>query len=202
MIKLHLIRHGQTDYNIERRIQGQRDSHLTDTGIKQALALKEKLDSINFDVVYSSSNIRAVDTAKILMADKSQNITFLDELKEIYLGHWEGRLNAEIEQTESEQFNNFWNHPDQFYCPGSETFNDLQQRALNVFTKITEKHRDQVILIVSHGAFLRALLVYFAKRPLNDLWKPPHLHNCAHSIVHKIEPGQFKIVMYADKTRW
>ena len=202
MTKIHLIRHGQTDNNIERRFQGQSDSLLTEKGKDQARLLAQALEGIAFDAVFASSNLRAYDTAKILVNKRGLNIEALDALREIYLGNWEGQLEEEIKKIDPKQYYNYWNDPSKFKCLGSETFFELQTRALNCFKKIVKNNPGKEILVVSHGALLKTLLAFLDKRPLKDLWKHPIMGNCAHSIVHAADQNQAEIVMYAGLTSW
>ena len=84
-MQLHLIRHGQTNWNEERRIQGQSDSVLTELGIRQAQALGERLRAIDYAAHYSSSSVRTRQTTEHAFPSAT-GVRFLDELREIYLG--------------------------------------------------------------------------------------------------------------------
>ncbi|MFC1533189.1 histidine phosphatase family protein [Thermodesulfobacteriota bacterium] len=202
MTRVHFIRHGQTDWNLEGRIQGQSESRLTELGRKQALNLCKRLDSITFDSVYSSSSIRAYDTAQILINNRSVEIRKLDSLREIELGAWEGRLKDDVKESEPEEYYSFYNDPSQFNFFGMETFYELQKRALSTFEWVVKNDRGKEILIVGHGAWIKALLSYFENRPMKDLWKPPAMSNCSHSIVAEVNAGQYEIAMYSGLTEW
>ena len=88
-LKLYITRHGRTEWNTIGRLQGWLDSPLTEEGIKRAERLSKRLENIDFDSIYSSSQKRALDTAHILNK-KNIEIQILDELKELSLGKWEG----------------------------------------------------------------------------------------------------------------
>ena len=119
-MRLHLIRHGQTDWNAIRRIQGHTDSSLNELGLQQAQQLAAILDSYEFDQVYCSSSLRTRQTAEQLFSHRQLPVTYLDTLREIYLGPWEGRLYAEIEQSDPHRFDQFFNAPHLFELEGAE----------------------------------------------------------------------------------
>ena len=197
-MELHLIRHGQTDWNEERRAQGQSDSRLTELGEQQASSLGQRLRPVKFDKAFCSSSLRTRQTAANLFAETELEIEYLDSLREIFLGPWEGTLYDEIEQEEPDSFRHFWEEPHLSDVVGAESFFDLQARAMTTIEKIAERHLNQCIALVSHGALIKTILCHVEGRPMHELWTPPHMHNCAHSIIKIDEQGQRKIIQYAD----
>ncbi len=202
MTTVHLIRHGQTDWNLEKRFQGQSESNLTKLGVNQAKTAGEKLEQIDFDVVYASSSKRASDTATILLNGRKSKLNKMDQLREIYLDKWENTLYSEIEKNKPRQFFNYWNDPSQFHQPGCETFYQLQERAVSVFKSLVNQHSGKQILIVSHGAWIKALLSFIEKRPLKKLWDHPPMANCGHSIIKEVKPEKYKITLYSGEKEW
>lgn len=197
-MQLHLFRHGQTNWNAERRVQGQSESQLDALGIEQAQRLGERIRDLDFQHVYCSSSERTRQTAEHAFARRSLPITYLDSLREIHMGPWEGQLYAEIEAAEPDSFRHFWHEPHLFSVPGAESFFELQTRALNAIADIAARHSGETIALVSHGALIKSVLCHLSGKPMCDLWAPPTMHNCAHSIVH-YEPGKEPvIVQYAD----
>lgn len=197
-MELHLIRHGQTNWNEERRAQGQSESKLTKKGKEQALALKEKISHITFDQIFCSSSLRTRQTAELIFPNQALNIEYLDSLKEIFLGSWEGRLYKDIEVANPQSHNHFWEEPHLFDLRGAETFYQLQERAVSTVQKIAKNSTSKKVVIVSHGALIKSLLCDAERKPIKELWSPPRMHNCAHSIiVYKKETPQ-KILQYAD----
>lgn len=196
-MRLHLIRHGQTDWNAIRRVQGQADSQLNELGQQQARELATALTNCPVQHVYCSSSLRTRQTAELLFAHRRLPISFHDGLREIFLGPWEGRLYSEIEQLEPEQFHNFFNAPHNFQLPGAENYQDLQQRAVIELQKILALHTDEDIAVVSHGALLKSLLTHLENKPLAQLWDPPLLPNCSHSIVELDKDVAARIIKYA-----
>jgi broad specificity phosphatase PhoE len=199
MTTLHLIRHGETNWNAEGRIQGQMESVLSELGRHQAKELQQKLLDIRFDQVFSSSSTRARQTADIALAHIDQPFVYLDSLKEIYLARWEGFLYSEIEADDPVAINAFRNIPDSFNVDGAETFSDLQNRALSAVTQIIEQNPGKEVAIVSHGAWIKSVLCHYEGRPISQFWEPPRMHNCCHSIIEVPPHGkEAKIVRYAD----
>lgn len=150
---LYLMRHGQTLFNVQHKIQGWCDSPLTELGIKQAKVARKwfKSNNIVFDHVYSSTSERCIDTAE-LVTDLS--CVRLKVLKEQNYGQLE---------RESERLNNHLTHKDceTFYLQyGGESSNTTRDRMVDTLTKIMENEDHQSVLAISHAGacfnFLRA----------------------------------------------
>jgi len=197
-VELHLIRHGQTNWNEERRAQGQSDSKLTKIGKEQAVALGKKIKQIKFDKIFCSSSLRTRQTAELVFPKTELNIEYLDSLREIFLGSWEGKLYKDIEVENPESHNHFWKEPHLFKLTGAENFYQLQKRAIKVVDSIVEEFESKKVVIVSHGALIKALLCFAERKPIKELWSPPHMHNCAHSIILYCGKNPSQILQYAD----
>ena len=202
MTTLHLVRHGETDWNAAGKLQGRRNSELTARGKMQAARLAEQLLRYSFHKIISSSSKRAVQTAQILADRLGLPVMETDALWEINLGPWEGRLKIEIKKENPVEFDHFWNKPDHFALPGAETFEQLQRRGLAAIRNIVAEYHEQRVLVVSHGAMIKSILSHFDGRPLCNLWQPPELHNCAHSIVEFAADGGHLIRQFAGCNTW
>ncbi len=203
-MELHLIRHGETNWNEERRVQGQSESQLTELGMQQAQDLGDRLAHLDFDVIYCSSSLRTRQTADHVFAKTDTAIVYLDSLREIFLGHWEGRLYDDIANAEPDSHLHFWQHPHLFKVEGAEDFFQLQQRAIDTVARISAEHRlkeysQHKVAIVSHGALIKAYLCHVEGRAMDQLWAPPRMHNCAHSIVKIGDSDAAHIIQYADQ---
>jgi broad specificity phosphatase PhoE len=196
-MRVHIIRHGQTNWNAIRRVQGQSESVLTELGKKQATALGEDIKQHEVTDVYCSSSVRTRETCDALFPELKTNTSYLDNLREIYLGPWEGRMYDEIEQDTPEDYQHFWSQPHLFAVEGAETFSELQVRALATLQTICRTTTQQNIAIVSHGALIKTILCHFEDKPLSSLWEPPRMHNCAHSILDLDDQAQGEIIQYA-----
>ena len=189
MLTLYLVRHGQTDFNAQRRVQGQFDSELDDTGRQQAEALRPELESLGIDFVYSSSSLRTRQTTDILATNLKCDVVYQDELREIYMGDWQQRLWDDVEKEEPEQYRYFMTQPHLFNQPGTETFQQLQDRGAKAVNEIVARHNSGNALIVSHGAMIKATLAHFAGVKLSRMWEEPLLSNCSVSVIEvPVEP--------------
>ena len=182
-MRIHLIRHGQTNWNKEKRVQGHSESTLTTEGQQQAAALAPTLAAYNIAKVYCSPSVRTRETAAILFAETSAQIEYCDALREIFLGPWEGLLQSEIRTLYPENFSHFWEAPESFNQEGAELFAAVQQRGLMQLKQILSAHTTEDVAIVSHGVLIKSILCALEGRSLAQLWEPPIMHNCAHSIV-------------------
>jgi broad specificity phosphatase PhoE len=202
-MELHLIRHGETNWNKERRVQGQSESHLTDLGIQQAKELGQRISHLEFNKIYCSSSLRTRQTAEHAFPESTTEINYLDELREIFLGPWEGHLYEDLAQREPESHRHFWEQPHLFQVSGAESFFELQQRAIDAVAKIETTHRaGRKVAIVSHGALIKSYLCHVEGRSMDQLWAPPRMHNCAHSIVafsSVDDTCSANILQYADQ---
>lgn len=201
-MRVHLIRHGETNWNKEKRVQGHSESQLTAEGKRQAAALAPRLDAYNIGKVYCSTSIRTRETASILFAASKPAIEYHEALREIFLGPWEGLLQSEIRQKFPENFTHFWNTPEQFDQEGAETFAAVQQRGLMMLKRILSERAAEDVAIISHGVLIKSILCAIEPRPLAKLWEPPVMHNCAHSILSVATvDAPAHIIQFADIAR-
>ncbi len=201
MTTLHLIRHGQTDWNAIRRVQGTSESTLTPLGETQAATVRERWGGKQFDRVFSSDLQRTRQTTHILLDGQTDQVDYRSTLREIHLGPWEGVMLDDAIRDFPEQADFFRNRPSQFSLDGAETFHQLQNRARQAVEQIVDECSGQEVLIVSHGAFIKSLMLAYANRSLDKMWHPPELQNCGHSIV-VFEDGEPQIKLFADQTDW
>jgi len=155
---LYLARHGQTEWNLIDRFQGQLDSPLTELGKKQALQSREKLLKKNIHIVYSSPLSRALDTAKIISQEWPVELHTCNDLMGMRLNQWQGKTLVEIQKMYPEEFVNFFSYPDKFNLPGAENYFDLQERVINSIHNILQKYTSHNILVVTHGIVIKALI--------------------------------------------
>jgi probable phosphoglycerate mutase len=200
MIKteIYLVRHGETEWNLQRRYQGSGDSPLTEKGINQAKALNQFLKEITFDKIYSSPANRALHTAQIITGKPLSEITVVKEFQEINLGKWEGKLYSEMENENPELYYGFWHAPNLFKPIDCESFIDLTNRTLPAFKNVVDQNIGNRILIVSHAAALMSILNKFENHPLEKFWEKM-LKQTSLSLVEMVNKD-FKIIKYGDIT--
>lgn len=173
---IYITRHGQTEWNVQKRMQGHQDSELTPLGVKQAEWLSRSMHQVELDAMYSSSSPRALRTAEIIREKRNLSITACNEFKEIGMGVWEGRDADELQHQYPEQHQFFWDDPEQFRVEGSETFAMVQGRALDKLRKIIDLHEGGTVLIVTHTVVIKVLMAYFEGRVMNKLWDLPYIY--------------------------
>ena len=171
-MKLIFIRHGQTDWNVQGKIQGSYDSELNDTGIKQAMNLSEKLLNLNykFSKIYSSPQKRALKTAEIL--SKSSNVDYISvkDLQEMNMGKWEGLSWKEVEENYPNEYKEWYLNRRYTKTPDGESYQDMLERVLKAIHKIINENNEDVV-IVSHSAIIMCLQCYVTNTPFNDMLK-------------------------------
>lgn len=198
--RIHLIRHGETNWNKERRAQGQQESELTLAGKAQAEALRDLLAPLNIGEVHCSSSKRTRQTAAIAFADHPGPVNFCERLREIHMGPWEGLLYDDIRRDYPEQYQAFWHSPDAFCVEGAESFAQVQARAVARLEEILTASTACDIAIVSHGLLIKTILSHVEQRPLAQVWEPPLMHNCALSTIEIHNDGSRRISLYANQT--
>ncbi|MDA3963395.1 MAG: histidine phosphatase family protein [Planctomycetota bacterium] len=166
MTRLVLVRHGETEWNRSRRLQGQSDSPLTERGRAQAAGLAERLADEHWHAVYTSDLKRAHDTATIIAG--GQHLTCDPVLRERGFGAWEGLDDQTIRQQDP-QGHATWRvaEPD-FSPPGGESWRAVWQRASDALARYaTIDTKGHTILAVTHGGLLRAALMQCLGLPIS-----------------------------------
>ena len=154
MTELLLVRHGETDWNRERRFQGHADPPLNDAGREQAQELAERLAGEDIAAVYTSDLRRARETAEILAARLDREVVALRELREIDVGSWQGLTWPEIEARHPDGASRW--HRDGHGWDSGETYDELGERVVGALREIAGRHPGQTVLVVGHGGTVRA----------------------------------------------
>jgi alpha-ribazole phosphatase len=149
--QLVLVRHGETEHNVQGIAQGWQDSQLSERGRAQVARLAERLHSMGVDAIYSSPLSRALATAEAIRAVTGLDITVLDELKEMNYGGWEGRNFLDIRKTEEDHYRRWVDDPS-YPCPGGESHNDVLERMNRAFDVVRGARRP---VVVAHGTAIR-----------------------------------------------
>jgi len=151
MTRLCLIRHGQTDWNLEGRYQGQSDVPLNEKGLEQAGSLIEKLKDQTFSAIYSSDLLRSIQTAEPIANLLGMDIQIEPRLREINQGDWEGVLVEDIKA----RYKAIWSQrtvdPANVRPPGGETVREVSTRVYASLDEIARLFPNGRVLIVSHG---------------------------------------------------
>ena len=160
----YLIRHGESLYNAEGRIQGQSDVALSPLGLRQSEAIADALAGESIDAVFASPLRRAVQTAQPIAARLGLEIECDDRLKEIDAGIFQGLLWTEIEAKFPAEAGPWRRQEADFAIPGGESRRDLMVRGLAAFESIRERSFQRVA-VVSHGGILAGALKALLRIP-------------------------------------
>ncbi len=165
---IYFVRHGQTEWNKIGKMQGHKDIELNAEGKAQAQIVKEKLQGVKFDMVFSSPLKRARETAQII---SNQDIVIDDRLIERYNGELEGKFKNEIEV-----FPDFNNPNDTRF--GIESLDSFRGRINSFLTEIMEKYKGKNILVATHAGVCLYVRCYFEGEPKGNLYENYKLKNC------------------------
>ncbi len=155
--RLLLARHGETDWNVQGRWQGQTDIPLNAVGQRQAAKLAVRLADVSFDAAYSSDLKRAYETAEQIAAGRAFDVHPEPRLREIGLGVAEGLTSVEIRSQYTEAFVR-WQADRDRPMLGGEALSAVAARVQSFLDDVTAAHPEGRVLVVSHGAALRVLL--------------------------------------------
>ncbi len=169
-MRLHFIRHGQTDWNQARRIQGSSDIELNETGIAQARDLGEKLLKEQAPIVriYSSKQKRAYQTASIISQIIGCPLLVADGLEEVCLGHWEGLTWLEVKASYPAEYEFWYQNRSDAKSHQGESYRELVERALSAIHRIIAENT-QDVAIVTHNAVIMCLQCYLADVPFQQM---------------------------------
>ncbi|MGN1199000.1 MAG: histidine phosphatase family protein [Acetatifactor sp.] len=164
-MNIYFARHGETDWNIAKRIQGTTDIPLNENGIRQAELLCDNLEKekVHLGRIYSSYQKRALTTAEIVGARYHVPVKVMEGLEEMNLGLFEGHTWDEVDTLFSEEFKTWESDKRYNRAPGGESYQDLLKRVSGALVSIMEEGKEDTdrnsdILILTHGAVIMSLL--------------------------------------------
>jgi len=165
---LYLIRHAETGYNRDGRIQGHTDSSLSRLGIEQAKRIGRRLDYVHFVAAYASPSKRTMHTARLALADVA--IEPREGLREIRLGEWEGKKAEDLRKRFPRDVEYWFHSPTAVRIPGAETVGQFRRRVVAEMNRIRKQHPAGEIAIVTHAGVICAYLTSVLGMSLDDLW--------------------------------
>ena len=170
-----LVRHGETQGNIEGKAQGHFDAPLTDKGVRQAQALAQRLTDTEFSAIYSSDLRRAVHTAEAIINNRSDiHIQLRQELRELHYGTYENTPWSDHGDEDPRFFKRRieWKTRPSAKYPGGESATDLWQSVGDFAHELLANHSEKsTILVIAHGGSLQALLAHFLALRITDQWR-------------------------------
>ena len=187
-MKLYLVRHGETDWNLQNRIQGQTDTPLNEQGRRQAQELAMKLkEKHHISSLYSSRQKRAFETAQVVGRMIGLEPQIRQGLEEISLGKWEGYTWRQVREQIPEAYQAWYNNRRYQVPPQGESYQQLLDRLLPTLADLMEKNGGNV-LAVTHSAVIMTLLSFVYDTPFEDMAKNYKTGNTG---IVEIEPDLF-----------
>ena len=186
MAQWYLIRHGETDWNAEGRVQGQTDVPLNALGRAQAAGSAARLADIGFAAAYASDLSRARETAGVIVAAlaSAPEVQLRASLREVAYGELEGARWEEVRASTGELRDSQGAYHDLDLKPGGgESHRDLLERLAGFARELESRHPDDDVLVVSHGGALRALAVALLGLPEDAFWRMRGLLPASVSII-------------------
>ena len=186
-MKLILVRHGETYWNEERRVQGgDSDIELNDTGLEQARKLAAFLRNEPIAAILSSPLKRAIATAEVIASRHQLPVEVGQGLRELKVGELEGMSVSNLGTTFSQFLIQWWQDSGAKNLPNGESLVDLQQRAWKVIERLLGKHKDGTVVVVSHYFVILAIILKALNLPLDCFTK------------FKVDPGGVSILELGD----
>lgn len=181
-MKLYFVRHGETDWNKEKRIQGNVNIELNDFGRHLARETGKGLKDIPFDVCYTSPLWRARETAEIILSGREVPIIEHEKISEMAFGVYEGGCCSKAGWNLPKEFNKFFEDPAAYIAPeGGEDFYTMKKRTGEFLYELynNEELRDSNVLVTTHGAALAGILNNIKEEDVSNYWGIGVHKNCA-----------------------
>ena len=194
-LKLYIVRHGETEWNVIKRFQGQLNTPLTEKGMEKLRETGKNLENVLFEEVYTSELERTVKSAEIILNEnrgyknKKMELKKLAELNEVYFGVWQGLKYEEVFLKYPEEANNYFYNVKNYKAENVEAENlkDALERFLRGINKILDRHKSRNILIVTHGTVFEMFINYVGNSSIFDIDERTLMGN-----------GDYKIFSYED----
>lgn len=157
MLEIILVRHGETEWNVQEIFRGRIDVELNDTGLRQAELLAEYLSGVKIDAVYSSPLKRALNTAQAIASYHKLKVEAAPGLIDFDYGKWQGLPHQEVKRRYKKLYVQWLENPHLIKLPDGESLNDVRERALGVVEEVVAKHEGTIVL-VSHRVVNKVLI--------------------------------------------
>jgi len=190
MAKLYLVRHAETAWNAEGRIQGYTDTPLSETGRRQADTLRERLARVPFHQAVASDLTRSADTARAILAGRpdASGLVLTPELREMSYGEWETQSWRDIQARFPEQMARIYQRDPEFAPPKGESMLDLMRRTARFLAAQDFTRPDENVLLVAHGGTLRGVIFNLLGLPVSHFWRI-RLANASMSVIETVDGG-------------
>jgi len=198
-VNILLVRHGESVWNKEQRIQGRKDPGLSEKGERQARALARRLKKEDIEMIYTSGLKRCVQTARMIAKETGADVKIFSGLEEIILGDWQGRTVEEIKKIYAKVYEVWLKAPSRAKIPGWEGIIRFTKRVDNTFKSILNSNPASCVCIVTHLGVITAYLSRTLDTDFDMLFKTIRVDNCGISkISHK---NGRSIIQFVNDTR-
>ena len=195
VLKLYIVRHGETEWNVIKRFQGQLNTPLTEKGMEKLRETGKNLENVLFEEVYTSELERTVNSAEIILNENNGyknnklELQKLAELNEVYFGVWQGLTYEEVFLKYPEEGNNYFYNVKNYKAENveAEKLEDALERFLKGINKILDSHESGNILVVTHGTVFEMFMNYVANNSIFDIDERTLMGN-----------GDYKVFSYKD----
>ncbi len=191
-----LVRHGETEWNLKGRIQGQSDSRLTERGRKQGQCAAERLAARRLAAVYASDSGRARETGELIAAPHRLEVVTTRDLRERCYGEFEEKTREEIEATDAETFRRWFSDRQRLAPPGGETQAELAKRVMRALREIAGAHPGETVAVATHGGPIKSILFAILGVPITS-WDRTWVANGSITVVRGT-PDDLRIAAYND----
>ena len=194
-LKLYIVRHGETEWNVIKRFQGQLNTPLTEKGMEKLRETGKNLENVLFEEVYTSELGRTVASAEIILNENNGyknnklELQKLAELNEVYFGVWQGLTYEEVFLKYPEEADNYFYNVKNYNAENVEAENlkDALERFLKGINKILNRHKSGNILVVTHGTVFEMFINYVENKSIFDIDERTLMGN-----------GDYKVFSYKD----
>jgi len=164
------LRHGETDYHVEKRLVGRKDVSINETGREQARRAGEYFDGVELSAIYCSPLKRCRETAQPVADNKGLEVQVMDGLIEVEMGEWDGQLVKDLFLNDKELLTAWMRNPSSVTLPGGEDFGAVRDRTALAMEEITRRHaQDGAVLVVSHGGPIRTIICQTLKMDIDNM---------------------------------
>ena len=196
--RLYFVRHGESEANRSTLFAGSLDMPLTEKGRAQAKVTAAFLQDIPFAAVYASDLMRAYDTGAVVAQLHGLDAIPVQQLREIFAGHWEGRTYCDLEREFADSYDVWKNTIGLAACPGGESVAQLQERVRACVEKIVLSHPGETVCIATHATPIRAVCTAAKGLSADKMSEVSWTANASISLF-EYENGSFTAV-YTSKT--
>ncbi len=190
-MKIYLVRHGKTDWNVENRIMGSNDIPLNETGIQEITKAAHFLKGKGIKKIFSSPVNRCVESAQIIANTLRCDIETDNGLRETEFGDWVGKIYDDLKK--EVDFRAYYEFPYDKVIPNGESFSEFYDRVIDSFIKISEENT-QDLIIATHADPIKTIILHTLKCPLTSA----HLFKIDNASVSLIEIKKHSKIIYVN----